>query len=105
MTQLDPDLIRPSDIEIRQVGKPIEKQAKFAFCFSSTSWVLLVSASGHEAILRGRDKQDFDCGGWADLKTGRVWAVNGTIKNVPKKWRPLVEAALSNHFRTHFVWH
>ena len=75
------------------------------YCFSDTGWELLVSNSGHETILRGRDKRDFAFGGWADLKSGRIWAANGTIKNVPKRWRPTVSGALENHFRLFFRWH
>lgn len=95
----------PQDIVVREVAGPIQPRSRIAFCFSDTGWELLVSNSGHETILRGRDKRDFAFGGWADLRSGRIWAANGTIKNVPKRWRPTVSGALENHFRLFFRWH
>jgi hypothetical protein len=102
-----PELPLPgaAEILVREVAGPIQPRSRIAFCFSDTAWELLVSNSGHETILRGRDKRDFAFGGWADLKSGRIWAANGTIKNVPKPWRPSVAGALENHFRTFFTWH
>ena len=101
----DSSLPAPQDLLVREVAGGVQPRSRFAFCFSDTGWELLVSNSGHETILRGRDKRDFAFGGWADLKTGRIWAANGTIKNVPKRWRATVAGALENHFRQFFRWH
>lgn len=93
-----------ADIAVREIAGPIAPRSRIAFCFSDSGWELLVSNSGHETILRGRDKRDFAFGGWADLKSGRIWAANGTIKNVPRRWRSVVAGALENHFRLFFRW-
>ena|SRR6185436_15098187 len=95
--------ISPSLIAVQEIGS-IEPRSKVAFCFSTTSWDLLVSNSGHGTILRGRDKRDFEFGGWCDLKTGRLWPTNGTVSNVPAKWLDAVQGALENHFRVFLQW-
>ena len=90
-------------IEVEQIGS-IKPRSRVAFCFNSSSWTLLVSNSGHGRILRGRDRRDFDFGGWCDLRTSRLWPTNGTVSNVPGKWLDAVQWDLENHFRTYLEW-
>jgi hypothetical protein len=94
---------RPGDVEVRQLGT-VQPRSKIAYCFSSDQLLLLVSNSGHGNILRGRDKRDFDYGGWCDLKSGRLWPTNGTVSAVPPTWREVIQGALENHFRTFLEW-
>jgi hypothetical protein len=95
--------ISPSLIDVQEVGS-IRPKSKIAFCFNSSSWTLLVSNSGHNAILRGRDRRDYDYGGWCDLRTGRLWPTNGTVSNVPENWRESIQGALENKFRAFLEW-
>ncbi|MBF0274776.1 MAG: hypothetical protein HQK84_06050 [Nitrospinae bacterium] len=90
-------------IEVQEINS-IKPKSKVAFCFNSQSWTLLVSNSGHGTILRGRNKVDFDFGGWCDLKSGRIWKNNGTVSNVPPQWLEAIKGALENHFLLDFDW-
>jgi hypothetical protein len=90
-------------IELKQLGA-IAPKSKIAYCFSSENLLLLVSNSGHSTMLRGRDRRDFDSGGWCDLKTGRLWPTNGTVSNVPARWRDVIQRKLENHFRVNLNW-
>lgn len=94
---------RPADVEVRALGR-IAPRSKIAYCFSCDQLLLLISNSGHGNILRGRDKRDFDYGGWCDLKSGRLWPTNGTVSAVPPTWRHVIQGALENHFRTFLEW-
>jgi hypothetical protein len=91
------------DVIVEELGE-IKPRSKIAYCFSSDQLLLLVSNSGHGKILRGRDKHDFDFGGWCDLKTGRLWPTNGTVSRVPPRWRHVIEGALELHFGRGFEW-
>lgn len=91
------------DVIVEEIGI-IKPRSKIAYCFSPDLLLLLVSNSGHGKILRGRNRHDFDFGGWCDLKTGRLWPTNGTVSNVPPKWRYVIEGALETHFRRRFQW-
>ena len=90
-------------IVVEELG-PIVSDKKIAYCFSEDSWTLLVSHSGHGKMLRGRSKQEYGSGGWAELKKGRIWDTNGTISNVPPRWRDPVKEALEKHYHVSLMW-
>lgn len=92
-----------ADVIVEEIGD-IKPRSKIAYCFSPELLLLLVSNSGHGKILRGRDRRDFDYGGWCDLKTGRLWPTNGTVSNVPPRWREVIEGALVAHFKRPLRW-
>ena len=81
----------------QELKDDIKNCKQIAFAVNQDNFNIILSKSGHSAIMRkfGYDKRDFE-GGWIFPSKRKIIFYSGTLGEVPKKRQRLIANAISN---------
>lgn len=78
-----------------------KKQTQLAYAYNTNNEKIIISNQGHAAIVRGKDKSEFE-GGWIFPKQGKIQFYSGSLGHVSKENRESVKSAIENYLGTYF---